>query len=88
MNGDGPRYPVVWPSGTRLVEDNGSLIGVDVPGFGVVAIGKWLIGGGGKLTDASESEPLPAVPAECKDEYEQYSVVDRIEQVVDTRPES
>jgi hypothetical protein len=77
-DGGGERYPVVWPSGTRLAHDHDEVVGVEVPGFGDITVGDWVSGGGGYLERAGIHADLPEVSPECLGDYAEYAVLDRI----------
>lgn len=59
------RNVVVWPPGSEPVEESGVLVGVDVPGFGLVRVGDWVSGGGGYHHPDTSEVDLPEAPAEC-----------------------
>lgn len=70
---DGPAQPVLWPHGSTLSEDGTS---VDVPGFGVVAVGDEVWSGGGNVHGAEEGHHdfVPELPEECSVVPERGSV--------------
>jgi hypothetical protein len=78
---NGESSVVVWPRGSRpAIYQGGPLVGVIVPGIGLVSPDTFVIGAGGFHTIGSPSRlDLPAVPPGCPSDVTYYVVLWKVD---------